>query len=101
MLCINFMDELQAFMTTWYTCGNVRVKTTGALYLILLYLCKDVGGQENCRDFGLSIVCAVGGSRLHWLDGQQAAEFEVLNHWEFLQTLEIEGWEREKTRTVT
>lgn len=75
----------------------MRVKTTGALYLLLLYLRKDVGGQENCWDFGLSIVYAVRGSRLHWLDGQQAAEFEVLNHREFLQTLEME---REKTGTV-
>lgn len=27
-------------------------------------------------------------SGLYWLDGQQAAKFEVLYHWEFLQTLE-------------
>lgn len=83
------------------TCGNVRVKTTGALYRLLLYLRKDVGRtRKTVGILVFSILYAVGGSRLHWLDGQQAAKFEVLNHGEFLQTLEMEGWEGEKTGTV-
>lgn len=44
---------------------------------------------ENCPDFVLSITWAVRTLGLHWLDGQQTAEFEVLNHRELLQTLDV------------
>lgn len=64
---------------------EVCVSKLQVLY-VCCYLHKDARGKENCRDFGLSVV-----SRLRWLDGQQAAEFEVLNHRKLLQTLETGG----------
>lgn len=50
---------------------------------------KTVG--SNCWDFGLfhhAHDVPSGDSRLHWLNGEQATKFKVLDHGEFLQTLE-------------
>lgn len=85
MLCINVMDGWHMYVHV-----EVCVSKLQVLY-VCYYLHNDARGKENCRDFGRSVV-----SRLRWLDGQQAAEFEVLNHRKLLQTLETGGQKRQK-----
>lgn len=82
-----------------HICQLVWVKTTGALYLLLLYLRKDVRVKENSWDFGLSTECTAWASRFCWLDGQQAAKLEVLNDRKLLQTLE--NRQRRRKRFIT
>lgn len=51
---------------------------------------------EKCQDLSLSSSVSGRMSGLYWLDGQQAAKFEVLYHWELLQTLDAREQRRQK-----
>lgn len=95
MLCIKVMDGLQAFMTTCVYMWEFMSNYMWLISATVVFAREDGRGRENCWDFGISIVCVAWASRLCWLDGQQATEFEVLNHRELLQTLEMGGEKRE------
>lgn len=61
---------------------------------VCVYLQEKAEEKEKLSSFGSFLSMSSRMSGLYWLDGQQAAKFEVLYHWELLQTLDA----REKKR---
>ncbi len=96
MLCIQVMDVLQAFIPTCVYVWECMCRTTCGWFLLLVFEREDLRERENCWDFGRSTVYAASASRLRWLDGQQAAKFEVLDHRKLLQTLRTGRENRER-----
>lgn len=56
-------------------------------FLLCVYLQEKAQEKERLSGFGPFHCMTSRISGLYWLDGQQAAKFEVLYHWELLQTL--------------
>lgn len=66
-----------------------HVQATMGKLVILLCGCLQEKTEEKGKlsGFGSFLCISSRMSGLYWLDGQQAAKFEVLYHWELLQTL--------------
>lgn len=69
------------------------------LFLLWMYLQEKEEEKEKVSGFGSFLCMNSSTSGLDWLDGQQAAKLEVLDHWELLQTLD--GREQKRGQVTT